>query len=128
MCLSMFFAQMIGFYLVIASLGTLIHHQRYRKISHEFLGNPALVAISENLSLIFGLMILVLHHVWVANWPVLITIIGWILVLRGVLAIFFPIRYMAYSKYLLERKGFLLVAWVSLLVGLYLLWLGFTRF
>lgn len=127
MCLSIFFAQLIGLYLVIVSLGVLIHHHRYRRVTHEFLTNHALVAISGNLGLLMGLVILVMHHVWVANWPVVITIIGWFLVLRGILAIFLPAVFVKYSKELIERRGFYLCSWVCFLVGVYLLWLGFTR-
>lgn len=127
MFLSIIFAQIIGIYLVLVSIGTLLHQQRYRKVSQEFLGTQSLIAITENLSLLLGLIILVFHHVWVLYWPILITIIGWILVIRGIIAIFLPALFMRYSKYLLDRKGFIFMAWLCLVVGIILTWIGFTQ-
>ncbi|HSX14050.1 MAG TPA: hypothetical protein VLE96_06510 [Chlamydiales bacterium] len=127
MFLSIIFAQIIGFYFVLVSIGTLIHQQRYRKVTQEFYGTHSLVAISENLSLLFGIIILVTHHVWVLNWPIFITIIGWILVIRGLMAVFFPVLFMKYSKFLMDKKGFIFMAWLSLVVGIILLWIGFTQ-
>jgi hypothetical protein len=127
MFISYILAQIIGFYFVIVSLGTLFHKLRHRKYAQELLGVQSLVAIAENLTLLFGMIILVMHHVWILDWPVLITIIGWVLVIRGLIANFFPTLLMKYSKFLLDKKGYIFKAWLSLVVGLILLWCGFTQ-
>lgn len=127
MFLSIIFAQIIGFYFVFVSMGTLLNQKRYRKNAQDFLATQSLVAITENLSLLFGLIILVTHQIWVLNWPTLITLIGWILLIRGLVAIYFPIWFMRYSKYLLDKKGFIFMAWLSFIVGIILLWIGFTQ-
>lgn len=127
MNLSIIFAQIMGFYLVLVSIGILIHHQRYRKVGNEFLASHALIAVSGNMGLIWGLIILVTHQVWVPYWPVIITLIGWFLVLRGALSIFLPTVFVKYSKELTDKRGFFIWTWVCLVVGLYLLILGFTH-
>ena len=127
MCLSIYFAQLIGLYLVIVNLVMLVHHQRFKKISHDFLMNPVFIAISGYFSILLGLLILIPHHLWVAKWPVIITIIGWIVLLQGLMRLFCPDVFVKYSKELLEKKGFLLLSWVWFLVGLYLVWAGFTQ-
>lgn len=127
MCLSIFFAQLIGLYLVIVNLASLIHQERFKKIVYDFLATPALVAISGCFSLILGLVILVPHNLWVAKWPVIITIVGWIVLLQGIMRLFFPEIFIRFSKDLMEKKGFLLLSWVWFLVGIYLIWAGFTH-
>lgn len=126
MCRSVFFAQIIGCYLVLVSLAMLIHHERFKKIITECLESPALIFSAGSLSLIFGLFILVPHNVWVLQWPLLITLIGWFCILQAITRLFFPRQLIQFSKNLLVKKGFLLANWVWLLIGLYLAWMGFS--
>ena len=37
-----------------------------------------------------GLVLITYHNIWVKDWPVLITLLGWIAVVEGVLFIAFP--------------------------------------
>ncbi len=127
MRLSIYLAQVIGLYLVIVNLSLLVHAQRFKKISYDFLMHPGFVVISGCFSVLLGLLILVPHHLWVAKWPVIITIIGWVVLLQGLVRLFTPNAFVKYSKELLEKKGFLLLSWVWFLVGLYLVWAGFTQ-
>ncbi|MFF4877980.1 hypothetical protein [Micromonospora sp. NPDC000668] len=42
------------------------------------------------LSLLLGLASVILHNIWVLNWHVLITIFGWLTLLKGVTVIGWP--------------------------------------
>jgi hypothetical protein len=79
------------------------------------------------MSVLLGLLILVSHNIWIAKWPVIITIIGWITLLQGIARLFTPGHFVKYCKELIENRGFLLLAWIWLLVGLYLVWAGFGQ-
>ncbi len=105
----------------------LIHHHRWKKAILEAVENPYFFALSGSLSVLFGLLILIPHHVWVKAWPVMITVIGWVFLLQGISRLFFPKTVILFTKDLLEKKGFLLISWVWFLIGLYLLWAGFTQ-
>ena len=78
------------------------------------------------LFLLLGVLVTVSHPVWVFSWPVVITILGWLLLLKGVMRIFFP----DLIKNLIEKKKsikrFILAEMVSLLISLYLLYQGFV--
>ena len=126
MCFSIFLAQVIGIYLFLVSLAMLMHQAYSKKVIHEFLAIPSLIALSGGLSLIIGLLLVVSHNIWVAKWPVLITIIGWIMLLQGCARIFIPDTFVKFMKDLTSKKGYLLMSWVWLLVGLYLMWMGFS--
>jgi hypothetical protein len=113
--------------MVITSLAILIQQQRFKKIMHDFLASPTLIAAAGCFYLIVGLIILVPHHLWVAQWPVIVTIVGWIAMLMGLMCLFFPETFVKHSKDLLDKTGSLLLAWVWFLIGLYLMWAGFTQ-
>lgn len=128
MSLSLFFAQLIGCYLVLLSLAMLIHHVMFKKIIQDFLMSPTLIVLTGSLTLISGLVILIPHNLWIAEWPVVVTIIGWIFLVKGAMRLFFPYSYVKFAKYLLDKKGFLLVSWIWFLIGIYLIWAGFTHY
>lgn len=127
MCRSVFFAQVIGIYLVLVSLAMLIHQQRFKKIVMECLGSHAMIYTGGAISLLLGLLILVPHNVWVWQWPLLVTLVGWFCLLQGIWRLFFPEHVIHMTKQLLAKRGFLFTNWIWFLVGLYLVWMGFTN-
>lgn len=124
-CLSGFFAALIGSYLVISSLAALLNIQRAKKIASEFLGDHPLLTFSGGISTILGLILVLGHNVWIAGWPVLITLIGWWLLIQGICRLFCPDHFVrAFKNVILAR--FVVWCWIWLLIGLYLFWMGFA--
>ncbi|MGB3082827.1 MAG: hypothetical protein WBB86_07565, partial [Candidatus Omnitrophota bacterium] len=42
------------------------------------------------MALVFGIFLVMFHNIWVLNWTVLITILGWSSLIKGILLIVFP--------------------------------------
>ncbi len=124
-CISVFLAQLIGIYLFIVSLAMLVHQQRYKKVMTDFLANPALISLSGGLGVIIGLLIVLCHNIWISDWPVLVTLIGWFILLQGIARIFFTGRFIKAMKDIMTKSCYLIWCWVWLLLGLYLIWVGF---
>lgn len=127
MCLSLFLAQVMGCYMFLMSLAMLIHQGRFKKTVTEFISSHSLVLMSGGLGLVLGLLIVISHNVWVSAWPVVITILGWLLLLQSLMRVFFPETFVRMVKELLANSGYLLVSWVWLIAGIYLLWAGFGQ-
>jgi hypothetical protein len=49
-----------------------------------------LIFIAGFLALLGGLAIVNTHNLWVAGWPIIITIFGWLAVIGGIIRIAFP--------------------------------------
>ena len=74
---------------------------------------------------IFGVLIIENHNVWEANWTVIITIIGWVALLKGILLLAFPTK-LDFFKSKFSNDSFLkLLTPLVLLFGLIFLYLGF---
>ena len=52
--------------------------------------HPTLVYLNGLILLTGGLIIIQLHNRWVAHWMVLVTLIGWLLMLAGLYRMIFP--------------------------------------
>jgi uncharacterized protein YjeT (DUF2065 family) len=90
MATSVFLAKLIGPVLLVAAIGLFINTSGYRAMAQEFLRGPALLYLAGILTMTAGLAIVLNHNVWVANWPVLITILGWLAVIGGAVRMALP--------------------------------------
>ena len=54
--------------------------------------NPALVFVSGYPLFVSGLAIVYFHNQWKGGWPVVVTALGWLAVLSGLLRILFPTK------------------------------------
>lgn len=125
MCLSIFYAQVIGLWLFLIALAMLVHHVRFKKIVNESLTNPGLMTFSGLVNLALGLLIVISHNIWVRDWPIVVTLFGWVLIFQGVMRIFWPDAFGKMMKDLTAKQGYTIMCWVWLVVGLYLIWAGF---
>jgi hypothetical protein len=127
MSLSIFLAQVIGLYLFLVSLAMLVHHQRFKKTAVDLAAIPLMVTLTGVCMLILGLLIVVDHNIWVPDWPVVVTIIGWILLLQGLMRLFVPDAFIRMSKDMQGKMVYTLGCWVRLFIGIYLIWAGFSQ-
>jgi hypothetical protein len=87
---SVYLAKLIGPWLVVVGVGVLLNANAYREMVVRLLHDPALMFISGAAALLIGLAIVLSHHVWVADWRVVITLIGWFSIVKGVMRLMFP--------------------------------------
>lgn len=88
MDMSIFFAKFLGLYLLI--IGALLLFRKPQMILMVQSVTPAAIFFSGLLAILFGLFIVILHNVWVMNWKVLITLIGYLALVKGVIRLFMP--------------------------------------
>src|SRR4249919_3222511 len=101
---SIFLARLIGPVMALAGVSLLVNELAFRKMAQEFLRSPALIFFSGMILMPAGLAVVLSHNVWVLNWPVIITLLGWIAVISGALRIFAPDRALKIGKKVLNYK------------------------
>ena len=87
----------------------------YQRIMEDFSKNAALIYFGGALALIVGFLIVLTHNVWVAGWPVIITIFGWLGIIKGAWLFIFPD---AVNKFVeaYQKKTSLLVVHIALVL------------
>ena len=119
-------ARWMGLYITIMCLLVLIRLEHVRTLADTFKKNPAFMALSGSVSLLLGTLLVALHPQFVANWTVLITIIGYLSILKGILRLFGNGWCSKWCSVTQQNEKFL-VGWsiVWLVVGLVLIWFGY---
>ena len=69
-----------GLFILTGYLGKLI----------DFTDDKKFVIATGYQTLLLGLVTITLHNIWVADWRVAITILGWVTLLKGITKIAFP--------------------------------------
>lgn len=62
----------------------------YKKIIKSFENSPALTIMTGMAAILIGMIIIMKHNVWMMEWQVLITIVGWASLIKGILLIAYP--------------------------------------
>ena len=66
------------------------------------------------------------HNIWVKNWQIIITILGWLSLIKGLSLLFMPELVKKYTKNI-EKSQFLPYALVlGIIIGLIITYFGFT--
>lgn len=86
--ISIFFARFLGGFYVI--FGLMFLGAKFLGRVIEMTEDKAFVISTGYISLLLGLATVVLHNVWVLDWRIAITILGWSTLIKGILKIGFP--------------------------------------
>lgn len=123
--LANYLAELFGIVLVATSLALLINQNNLKRLLDSAEDDKALFCWGVK-SLIVGVAMILAYNVWMQSWQVIITIIGWLALIKGLLMLFLPnivkkwAKKISFSNYLPYYLIFVLI------VGLVVTYFGFT--
>jgi uncharacterized membrane protein len=127
MATSVFLARLLGPLLLAVGAGILINPKPFHTMAGEVVRSVTLVYLFGLFDFAAGLAIVLTHNVWAANWRVLITLLGWLMLIRGAVRILAPETIMGYAKNLLRNKQIMPIAGgVTGVLGLVLCYFGYV--
>ena len=84
-----FLAQFWGFSLVIISLALLVN-SKYIEYAIQLMEDHKNVLVFGIVNVMLGIAFVLLYSVWDSSWRVIITILAWLVTLRGIVCLFSP--------------------------------------
>jgi uncharacterized membrane protein YedE/YeeE len=125
---SIFLAKLLGPILVVVAVGVLMNRKSVDALAREVLGSPALLFLLGFLDFASGLAIVLTHNVWVADWRIIITLLGWLLLARGMVRILIPDQVKPYGAKMFQSPNAVTGSLaVTLGLGLVLGYFGYAR-
>jgi hypothetical protein len=123
-----FLARLIGLLLLSIGASMLFQKTVFMKVLNDVTGDRTSLFMVGVILLLAGLSVVLTHNIWNAGFlPLAVTLIGWVLILRGLLSMFVPsdgiARLIRWAK--VEELS-RLYAILVLAIGAYLTWAGFT--
>ncbi len=123
---SLIIGRIIGVFLIVCALLAIFKTKEWIKIVDQISKKPEYFNFIALFELLAGLIIVSFHSVWVFNWTIIITIIGWLMVFESILYVFVPYRLISESIRLINNpKWYKACGMLSLLLGLFLCFMTF---
>ncbi|MFD1292924.1 hypothetical protein ACFQ5N_03655 [Lutibacter holmesii] len=122
---SQLIAKIIGCVYIAFGVGILLNGNYYKKEIPKLLENTSYLIFGGFLAIIFGAIIIENHPFWVKNWTVLITIIGWIALIKGMLLLAFPTTISSFKSLFSIPKIYPVLGVFILIFGLFFTYFGF---
>ena len=122
---SLYLARLVGPVFVVVGLSTLVNPQGYLDMATGIIGDAALLYFSCVLGLLGGIALVLAHNVWVADWRVIITVLGWLSVIESAAWILAPRPLARFFGPMITQPTPLIGGAVALILGAVLCYFGY---
>ena len=124
---SIFLARLLGPLFLIVGAGLLLNPKAFRTMAGELVRSVTLIYLFGLIDFAAGLAIVLTHNVWLMSWRVLITLIGWLLLIRGAVRVLIPETVMGYAAKIIRNKQLIPVSGIVLaLLGVVFCYFGYV--
>lgn len=120
---SIFVAKIVAVLYIATGLGMIINTKYFKKAMKEMYKSHVAAFLGGIMALAVGVVLVSVHNVWVMEWPVLITLIGWAALLKGVFLFLAPKQMLKNSKFVIDKMQ--LIGFGALIFGLVMGYFGF---
>jgi len=109
-------AGLIGPTPVAVAVAVVLNLGSFPALAEQVSRDPALIFLSGILLFVAGLAIVRAHNAWAGGWPVLVTVLGWLILLGGLAQMLFPTQIAAIAADVGRSTGLIVAAAIILLV------------
>ncbi len=123
---TLFIAKLVGAWMIIQGLVMVLRHKSMVKTLDDFFANRGIAFVAGFMLTVIGLVLVITHNVW--EWSVLglITLINWIILLKGIMYMGFPGKMKKFRKGFSSDAHWLIIGgFFTLAIGLYIARFGF---
>ena len=124
---TIFLSRLLGLYCILVGLSMVTHRQTTVETMEALVRNPPVLFIVGVIAVVAGLAMVLCHNVWSGGaLPVVVTLVGWISLTKGLLFLFLPPEAaMGLFFGLHYEQLFYGYASITLILGVYLTYEGF---
>lgn len=120
------YAKVMGPLMLIMGLSLAFNRGAITSMAKDFMKSPALIFFAGFMTLLLGILVVAFHNVWVAGWPVLITLFGWIMVAAGIVRMNFAERLKKMGEKMLKNDAIMYgAAILYAVIGAFLTYKGY---
>lgn len=120
--ITIFFARFYGSLFIILGLQSVFANLLGRTI--KMTEDKAITVSTGYITFLLGLVTVILHNIWVFDWRVAITILGWTTLLKGATKIGFPEHVNKQAQMFKAQQK--LWGFIIFLMGAWLFWMSFV--
>lgn len=124
--LSILVAKLYAVVALLLGLGIFVNTNYYKETFSEMLESKIALFFAGVFAAIGGILLVTYHNIWESSWVVIITIIGWIALLKGITLLVFPKTFDFMKPYYKKTNYWHFQAVALIIFGLILGYFGFV--
>jgi len=107
-------------------IGILVNSDLYKKMLSDFVSSSGALYLGGITALVVGFLLVTYHNTWTRDFSVIITIIGWLALIKGIVILVLPKIMTSMAKAIVESALFMKIeAVIAIVAGTLFLYLGF---
>ena len=125
---TIYLSRLIGLYCIFVALFMVIHKQASIDAEAALFRNPSMMLLLSIIAVVIGLAMVLAHNIWRGGaLPVVVTLVGWFALIKGLLILILPADAVAeiLMSWLRHPQLFYVSMILPLLLGIYLTYCGF---
>ena len=122
---SILIAKILGVIYASFALGMIINRKHYKKALPALLDSPSVMLFSGFFATAIGFLILHFQNTWTNDWTTVITLIGWIALIKGVFLFVFPNTHSFFKKAFAKNCIYNIITLALVVLAAVFLILGF---
>lgn len=123
---SLFCAKIIGIFCFGMGCGMLLNGTYYQKLFSDVQKDALALLLGGIIALVIGLIMVFTHNLWVAEWTVIITIFGWMSLIKGLSILLMPTIVLSITRFAGKIKGTMMIAGIFMFaLGAVFIYFGF---
>ena len=108
--------QIFSIVYITIGIGILLNPGFYKKLFEDFIENAAVLYLGGVMALAVGYLILAFHNTWAKDWSVIITIVGCLAMIKGILILIRPKIIIALSKAMVQKESILKIEAIAVII------------
>jgi vacuolar-type H+-ATPase subunit I/STV1 len=122
-----FFSRVLGPFLIIFDVTAVARASDMQSLLSQFEANSMWTFVTGAFILLLGLTIVAAHQIWRGAAAIIVSLLGWLIVLRGLLLVAFPKFFASLANDMIGAQGWWITACIVFaLVGVYLTYVGWA--
>jgi hypothetical protein len=119
------FARVMGPLLMVVPVVAVVRAADMRQLLAEFTVSDVWPWVTGSFILTAGIAIVAFHQIWRGTAAIIISVLGWLMVLRGIILLAFPGVFASVAQRMIGASGVWIAGFVVVaLVGVYLTYVG----
>lgn len=118
--------QLIGIVYLAVGVGILLNYSHYKKMIEDFVNDTTALYFGGIMALVVGYLLVTHHNIWEKDWHVIITVIGWLALIKGLFLLMLPKSATLMTKAFLKLKNVMMIEAVFIIaIGIFFMYLGY---
>lgn len=118
-------AKIWSIYFILITIWCLVMRDTLVKLTNKIIRSVEYAFLQSLITVGLGIVLVVNYSYWVLDWRLMITIVHWIVFIKGLFLLFFPDNVLRITKKLLKKNKYISLIVINGIIGCYFIYFGF---